>query len=150
MFKQKIKKEWEEFCTLMRSVPSIIVALFILSLFAMNLLANKSIAMPVEWLVSDCGIIVSWFAFFTMDILTKHFGPKAANEITIVAIIVNLFFCLLMFIASKITGVWGESFVSGSENIINNALDKTFGGTWYVVLGSTIAFLVSEIGRAHV
>lgn len=145
MFKQKIKKEWEEFCTLMRSVPSIIVALFILSLFAMNLLANKSIAMPVEWLVSDCGIIVSWFAFFTMDILTKHFGPKAANEITIVAIIVNLFFCLLMFIASKITGVWGESFVSGSENIINNALDKTFGGTWYVVLGSTIAFLVSAI-----
>ena len=48
MFKQKIKKEWEEFCTLMRSVPSIIVALFILSLFAMNLLANKSIAMPVD------------------------------------------------------------------------------------------------------
>lgn len=145
MLKQKIKKEWEEFCTLMKSIPTIVVVLFVISLFAMNLLANKSITILVDWLALDCGIIVSWFAFFTMDILTKHFGPKAANQITIVAIVVNLFFCLLMFLASLVNGVWGESFVSGHEAIINNALDKTFGGTWYVVLGSTVAFLVSAI-----
>ncbi len=145
MLKQKIKNEWQEFCTLMKNVPTIVVVLFIISIFAMNLLANKSITVPVEWLAMDCGIIISWFAFFTMDILTKHFGPKAANEITIVAVLVNLFFCFLMFIASIITGVWGESFVSGSEAVINNALDKTIGGTWYVVLGSTIAFLVSAM-----
>lgn len=145
MLKQKIKKEWEEFCTLMKSIPTIVVVLFIISFFSMNLLANKSIAIPVTWLASDCGIIVSWFAFFTMDILTKHFGPKAANEITILAVLVNLFFCFIMFLASLITGFWGESFVSGYESVINNALDKTFGGTWYVVLGSTIAFLVSAI-----
>ncbi|MDE6676158.1 MAG: VUT family protein [Clostridia bacterium] len=145
MLKQKIKKEWHEFCVLLKTVPTLVVVLFILSVFSMNLLANKSISIPVDWLALDCGIIVSWFAFFTMDILTKHFGPKAATEITVLAIIVNLFFCLLLFLASLIPGVWGESYVEGSEEIINGALDKTFGGTWYVVLGSTAAFLASAI-----
>ena len=145
MLKQSIKKEWHEFCVLLRSVPSLVVVLFIMSVFAMNLLANKSIDIPLEFLALDCGIIVSWFAFFTMDILTKHFGPKAATQITILAIFVNLFFCLLLFLGSLIPGMWGESFVEGSEDLLNSALNATFGGTWYVVLGSTVAFLASAI-----
>ncbi len=143
--KQRIKKEWNEFCALMRSVPTLVVVLFILSVFSMNLLANKSILIPVDWLALDCGIIVSWFAFFTMDILTKHFGPKAATEITVLAILVNLFFCLLLFLGSLIPGMWGEAYVEGSEEMLNGALNQTFGGTWYVVLGSTLAFLASAI-----
>ena len=145
MFKQRIKKEWREFCTLLKSVPALVIVLFIMSVFAMNLLANKSIDVSVEWLALDCGIIVSWFAFFTMDILTKHFGPKAATQITVLAIFVNLFFCLLLFIGSVIPGSWGESYVEGSEGLLNGALNATFGGTWYVVLGSTGAFLASAI-----
>ena len=145
MLKQKLKREWNEFCVLLKSVPSIVLVLFIMSVFSMNLLANKSIDIPLDWLALDCGIIVSWFSFFTMDILTKRFGPKAATEITVLAITVNLFFCLLLFLGSLIPGVWGESFVDGSENLINGALNNTFGGTWYVVLGSTLAFLASAI-----
>lgn len=145
MLKEKIKKEWHEFSVLLKSVPTLVVVLFILSVFSMNLLANKSISIPVNWLALDCGIIVSWFAFFTMDILTKHFGPKAATEITVLAIIINLFFCLLLFIGSVIPGMWGEAYVDGSEDMLNGALNATFGGTWYVVLGSTAAFLVSAI-----
>lgn len=141
--KQKMKSEWKEFCVLLKSVPSLVLVLFILSVFSMNLLANKSIHIPVSWLALDCGIIVSWFAFFTMDILTKHFGPKAATEMTVLAILVNLGFCLLLFLGSLIPGTWGESYVEGSEEILNNALNRTFGGTWYVVLGSTVAFLAS-------
>ena len=144
MLKEKIKQEWKEFCTLVKSAPPVVVVLFILSVFAMNLLANKSINTP-WWLGLDCGIIISWFAFFTMDILTKHFGPKASTSITLLAIAVNLLFCLMMYLASLIPGVWGESYVPGSEDVINKALNSTFGGTWYVVLGSTIAFLVSAV-----
>ncbi len=145
MLKQKIKKEWHEFRVLMKSIPSLIVVLFILSVFSMNLLANKSIEIPWDWLALDCGIIVSWFTFFTMDVLTKHFGPKAATEITVLAILVNLFFCLLLFLGSLIPGMWGEAYVDGSEELLNNALNTTFGGTWYVVLGSTVAFLASAV-----
>lgn len=143
--KKRIKEEFIEFKLLLKSVPALTITLFILSVFSMNLLANKSINLSVSWLALDTGIIVSWFAFLTMDILTKHFGPKAATQISILAIFINLIFCLLLFLGSLIPGVWGESFVDGSENIINNALNHTFGGTWYVLLGSTIAFIVSAI-----
>ncbi len=142
---QKIKNEFNEFKLLLESVPTLIVSLFIISVFLMNILANKSINLPVNWLALDCGIIVSWFAFLTMDIITKHFGPKAATQISILAIFINLLFCFIMFIGSIIPGVWGESFVEGSEDIINTALNNTFGGTWYVLLGSTLAFVVSAI-----
>ncbi len=119
--------------------------LFVMSVFCMNLLANKSINLPFGWLALDCGIIVSWFAFFTMDIVTKRFGPKAANELSVLATAINLFFCLLLYIGSVIPGTWGESYVEGSEEVIGSALNNTFGGTWYVVFGSTAAFLISAV-----
>ena len=57
----------------------------------------------------------------------------------------NLMMALLFFLASRIPGVWGESFVEGSETEINRALDNTFGGTWYIILGSSVAFLSSAV-----
>lgn len=142
---RKIKNEWVEFKILLRSIPGVVLALFIMAVLAMNLLANKSINLPVSWLALDCGIIVSWFAFLAMDIITKRFGPKAATQVSILAILFNLVFCLIFYVGSKIPGVWGESFIPGSEDTINTALNNTFGGTWYVLLGSTIAFIVSAI-----
>lgn len=140
-----IKKEFSEMKILLRSIPSLVLALFVLSVIAMNLLANKSITLPVNWLALDCGILFSWLAFLTMDIITKHFGPKVATKITILVAVINLFFCLIFFLASLIPGVWGESYVEGSESIINNALNHTFGGIWYVLLGSSIAFIGSAL-----
>ena len=136
---------WEETKLLLRSIPSLTVSVFIVATIAMNLLANKSINLPFSWLALDCGILVSWIVFLTMDIVTRHFGPRAATLLSVVAIAVNLGTCLILFLGSRIPGVWGESFVTGSEDIINTALDHTFGGTWYVLLGSYIAFLVSAV-----
>ena len=143
--KLRLKNEFTEFRLLLAAVPTIVTVIFIISVVAMNLLANKSVNLPIGWLALDCGIIVSWFAFLTMDTVTKHFGPKAANELTVLAITVNLALCLLFFIASVIPGTWGESYVTGSEDIINGALNSTFGGTWYVLLGSTVAFAASAV-----
>lgn len=141
--KQKLLREAHAFTLFMKEIPVGIVVLFLMSVFAMNLLANKSISLPVDWLALDCGIAVSWFAFLTMDVVTKHFGPKAATQLSVFAMAVNLLFCLLLFVGSLIPGVWGASFVEGSEGVINTALDQTFGGTWYVLLGSSVAFVVS-------
>lgn len=131
------KEEVKEFKLLLSSVPAFTVAVFVLSVVSMNLLANKSIDTHTEYLALDCGIIVSWGAFLAMDMLTKHFGPKAATQLSLVAVALNLALCLIFFAASKIPGVWSQ----GSDG----ALDKTFGGTWYVLLGSTAAFLASAV-----
>lgn len=138
---KKLKQNLIELKILLRSIPSLVLALFVLAVISMNLLANKSINLPFDFLALDCGIIFSWLAFLTMDVMTKHFGPKASTQISILVAIINLFFCLIFYLASLIPGVWGESFVDGSEQIINQALNNTFGGIWYVLLGSSIAFI---------
>jgi hypothetical protein len=141
----KIKKEIREFEILLRSVPSPIIALFAISVIVMNLLANKSLELPFDWLALDCGIIVSWVSFLSMDIITKHFGAKASTEISLFAVILNLLTCGILLVAGSIPGVWGESYVEGSEAIINTALDNTFSGTWYILFGSTVAFVLSAV-----
>lgn len=141
--KQKFYNFIRETRALLSSVPPLTFALFILSVFSMNLLANKSLNIPLDWLALDCGIIVSWVSFLCMDVLTKHFGPKAATTVSVVAVIVNLAMCLILYLASLIPGTWGAFFDFGEDPVINSALDSTFGGTWYVLFGSTVAFLAS-------
>lgn len=143
--KQKLSDFFRQFRLLLSSVPPVTFSLFLLSLFAMNLLANKSLDLHVGWLALDCGILVSWVAFLTMDVLTKRFGPKAATLISVTAIVINLFACLLFYFAGLIPGTWGAYYDFGEEEAINRALDATFGGTWYVLLGSTLAFTASAV-----
>lgn len=140
-----MKKTLTEFRTMLDSVPPVLAALMILSVVGMNLLANKSINTGVPWLALDCGILFSWFTFLTMDITTHCFGPKTATVLSMAALGMNLLMSLLFFGASCIPGVWGESFVEGSEAVINTALDKTFGGTWFIILGSSVAFAASAV-----
>ncbi|MCM1289146.1 MAG: VUT family protein [Corallococcus sp.] len=145
--KQKLKDALLEFKLLIRSVPTVITVVFIISIFAMNLLANKSIDLHVSWLALDCGIAVSWFAFLSMDVITKQFGPKASTQISILALAINLIFCLFFYLISLIPGIWGASFDAGGnvQQEVNNALDSTFGGSWYVLLGSSVAFVASAV-----
>ncbi len=143
--RDKLSKEINEIRLLIKSVPTVIFALFIISVFSMNLLANKSITMPFDWLALDCGMVVSWFAFLTLDIITKHFGPKGATTLSVFATALNLLFCLVFFLVSIIPGTWGEAYSEGSAMIINTALNNTFGGTWYIIVGSMCAFLASAI-----
>lgn len=134
---QEVKKTLKE-------VPSLLLTLFVVAIVTMNLLANKSINLPVSWLALDCGIIVSWLSFFTMDIIVKKFGAKTSIIVSIVALGVSLFVSLLLLLGASIPGSWAESYVENGE-MINTALDATFKGSWYVVFGSSIAFLTSSV-----
>ncbi len=146
---EKIKtwllKEARETKALLRGIPAMTMALFVISVIGMNLLANKSIDTGVSWLALDAGMLLSWLSFLTMDVTVKRFGPKASIKLSFVAAFINLLLALVLFVAAKIPGEWGESFVPEGGELINNALDNTFAGTWYVVLGSTIAFLASSV-----
>ncbi len=143
--KRKFQTFFRAFGLLLRSVPALTFSLFLLAVFAMNLLANKSLNIPLDWLALDCGIIVSWVSFLCMDVLTKHFGPGAATLLSLTAVVVNLLFCLIFFLAKLIPGTWGAFYDFGEQPVVNEALDSTFGGTWYVVMGSTVAFAVSAV-----
>lgn len=141
---QKIRKNIFEMGLLIKNVPALTMTLFVLSVFSMNLLANKSIDLPFEWLALDCGIIVSWTAFLIMDLLTVHFGPRAATRISVLAILINLGASLVFFAAGAINGVWSAA-EGEIASEINRALDSTFGGTWYIIFGSTVAFAAASV-----
>jgi len=117
---------------------------FVLSLVLMNILANKSIALGVNWLALDCGIIISWGAFLSMDIIVRRFGPKASIQISMFAICMNLAVALIFFVASLIAGTWSQA-TGGATNEINTAINNTLSVQWYVLLGSTIAFACSAV-----
>ena len=138
-----IKNFFTEIKILFRSIPSLITALFVTAVVAMNLLANKSIDTGTTWLALDCGIIFSWLVFLLMDIVTKRFGVRAANILSVAALVVNLFFSAFFIVAAYIPGVWSQSFVEGSESVIGGALDGTFRSAWFVILGSSVAFVAS-------
>lgn len=140
-----MKKAMHWMAVQVNSVPPIVLTLLVLAVVGMNLLANKSINTGVDWLALDCGILLSWLIFLCMDVLTHCFGPRTATAMSMVALVINLFMAVVFFVASRVPGVWGESFVEGSEVIINGALDHTIGGTWFIILGSSIAFAVSAL-----
>ena len=129
-----IKKLYKESKTLLRSIPATTVTLFAVSVVCMNLLANKTL-LQLDWIALDGGILISWLSFMCMDIITKHFGPRASTMISVHAVAINLLTCLIFFVASAIP--------STANNY--SAFDSIFGGTWFVLLGSTVAFLASAV-----
>ena len=143
----KLKQSISNYTLLLRSVPSFVMVMFVVSVVLMNLLANKEIALPVDWLALDCGFTLSWLSFLCMDMLTKRFGAKASIQLSLTAMVINLFVCGILFLISLIPGNWG-TFYSYNNSIVNDALNATIGGTWYVVLGSACAFAASAILNA--
>lgn len=128
------KREKEETAILLRSLPVMVVTLFVVSVICMNLLANKTL-IQLDWIALDGGILISWLSFMCMDIITKHFGPKASNKISLLAAAINLLTCLIFFVASIIP--------SSADDY--TAFNGIFGGTWFILLGSTVAFLSSAV-----
>ena len=116
---------------LFRSVPSVVTALFTISVVMMNILANKTIYRS-GWLAIDGGILVSWLSFLCMDIVTKAFGPKAATKLSVFAMFVNLLACLIFYVASIIP----------TEDDFS-AFNTVIGGTWFILISSAVAFISS-------
>ena len=142
-----IKKQITEYKVLMRDIPALVVCLFILSVVCMNLLANKEL-FNTPYLALDCGFTLSWISFLCMDIICKRYGPRAANKISFLALGINLLICVIFNLLSMTPGNWGEfySVTDGSiGEAVNNDLNTTIGGTWYVVLGSAVAMLVAAL-----
>ena len=129
-----LKRLYTESKILLRSIPATTVTLFAVSVVCMNLLANKTL-LQLDWIALDGGILISWLSFMCMDIITKHFGPRASTMISIHAVAINLLTCLIFFVASVIPSTANDY----------SAFDGIFGGTWFVLLGSTVAFLASAV-----
>ena len=137
------KKVWEDYKVLLRSIPASTVTLFIVSVIMMNLLANKEL-ISLPWLALDCGFAVSWVSFLCMDMVCKRFGARASIMVSVMALGVNLAVSLVFWLLTLTPGMCGAYYDTGLFEV-NDALNATIGGTWYVVLGSSCAMLTSSV-----
>ena len=137
------KKVWGDYKVLLRSIPASTVTLFIVSVIMMNLLANKEL-ISLPWLALDCGFAVSWVSFLCMDMICKRFGARASIMVSVMALGINLGVSLVFWLLTLTPGMWGAYYDTGMIEV-NTALNATIGGTWYVVLGSSLAMLVSAV-----
>ena len=132
---KRIKQFLSDTSLLLRSIPSPVITILVLSVVLMNLLANKTIYQKGFFAV-DGGIVVSWACFLCMDIITKHFGAKAATQASIFALAINLFCVGIFTIVSLIPTETDYS-----------AFNGIFGGSWFIVLSSSLAFLSSAVAN---
>lgn len=129
-----IRRERRETNVLMRCIPATTVSLFVVSVICMNLLANKTLV-QLDWIALDGGFLISWLSFMCMDVITKHFGPRASNRVSLLAAGINLLASLIFYVSSIIPSNAGDY----------SGFDSIFGGTWFILLGSTVAFLCSAV-----
>ena len=138
-----MRKFFEDYKVLLRSIPAPTVTIFIVSVILMNLMANKEL-LSTPWLALDCGFAVSWVSFLCMDMICKRFGARASIMVSVMALGINLGVSLVFWLLTLTPGMWGAYYDTGLLEV-NDALNATIGGTWYVVLGSSCAMLTSSV-----
>lgn len=141
--KISLKSEYAQFRALLLKLPSPVLAVLVVSVVSMNLLANKEL-FHTSWVALDCGFVLSWIPFLIMDALCKVYGGKAAAEISVFAILVNLVFFAIFKLVSLTPGMWGAYYSTGMPEV-NDALNRTVGGSSWIVLGSALAMTVSSV-----
>jgi len=125
-----LSRESAMLAAMLRSIPSAVTVLFILAVISMNFLARITLV-SLPWLALNAGILISWLSFLLMDIVAKHYGARAANLLSLVAITANLLCSLVCVIVSRIGNY--------------PSLDMVVGGQWSILLASTIAYVISAL-----
>ena len=125
-----LRRELDSTAALLSSVPRAMTFLFVAAVIAMNFLARITL-LSLPYLALNAGISVSWLSFLFMDIVTKHYGARAANRLSFVAAAANLACCLVCVILSR---AWNYP-----------GLDMVVGGQWSILAASTIAFILSAL-----
>lgn len=137
-----LKRELADYKKLFRSLPALVVSFFVVSVIITNLMAAKFVVSTPLIAVTG-GVLLSWLPFLCMDIVTKHFGAKAAIKLNIFGLFIYLL-CVGMF----------ELVVNLQIDTVNptptdySAFNSVFSTQWWILVSSSTAFVVSGIVNA--
>ena len=142
-----ISRVKEDYKALLHGVPAMVTVTFILSVVFMNLMASKELYRS-EYFCLNCGLALSWISFLCMDCICKRFGAKAATKISILAMGINVICVLVFKLLAMAPGSWAAYYSAPDAvtgELVSSGIDSTFGGSWYVVVGSATAMLLSTL-----
>ncbi len=95
-----------------------------------------------------CGVLLWPLEFIMTDIVNEYFGPKAIKRISYIAIALISYAFLMFYIAIKVpedTSFWVGSQKDTGVPDMQAAFSNIFGQGMWIIVGSLIAFLVSQL-----
>jgi len=94
-----------------------------------------------------CGVLLWPLEFVMTDIINEYYGPKAVRRISITAVCLISYAFLMFYLAIKVPAAdfWITSRTKQGIPDMQNAFDSVFGQGMRIIIGSLVAFLVSQI-----
>jgi uncharacterized integral membrane protein (TIGR00697 family) len=94
-----------------------------------------------------CGVLLWPLEFVMTDIINEYYGPKAVRRISITAVILISYAFLMYFLSIGIppADVWLSSSVKQGVPDLQASFSAIFGQGMKIIIGSLVAFLVSQI-----
>jgi uncharacterized integral membrane protein (TIGR00697 family) len=94
-----------------------------------------------------CGVLLWPLEFIITDIINEFYGPKAIRRMSIIAVVLIAYAFLMYYIAIGLppADVWLSSSSKQGVTNIQTSFAAIFGQNMRIILGSIIAFLVSQI-----
>ncbi len=94
-----------------------------------------------------CGVLLWPLEFVMTDIVNEFFGPKAVRRISYTAIVLISYAFIMFYLSIHIppADFWITTKVANGIPSMQNAFNSIFGQGMWIILGSLVAFLVSQI-----
>src|ERR1035437_4339546 len=94
-----------------------------------------------------CGVLLWPLEFVMTDIVNEYYGPKAVRRISYIAVALISYAFLMFYLAIKMppAGFWITSQASSGVPSMPSAFSAIFGQGMWIIFGSLVAFLVSQI-----
>ena len=150
--------EWffdlQDWKMLLRSIPAVVVALFVVCTVTMNLAANKIVWSGLKigdtyFISVTAGLFLSWAVFLIMDMVTKTFGGKAAIKLNFFGAVINAVAIIYLGIMASIPSEFPFPGASASFDIVFGFTGKGV-QPWQILISSTTAYVISGVVNAIV
>jgi len=116
--------------------------LFGLTPSSFTLFGQKSLSFNLT-----CGVLLWPLEFVMTDIVNEYYGPKAVRRISYTAVILITYAFVMFYFAMSVppADFWYGSAIADGIPDMNLAFNGIFGQGMWIILGSLVAFLVSQI-----
>jgi len=99
-----------------------------------------------------CGVLLWPLEFVITDIVNEYYGPKAVRRIRLTAVCLIIYAFLMFYLAMHIApaSFWVSSKQADGIPSMQGAFEAIFGQGMWIIVGSLIAFLVSQLVDVYV
>lgn len=110
--------------------------------FSFTLLGESGLGLSLT-----CGVILWPLEFVITDIINDFYGPKAVRRISYIAVTFIAYAFIMFYVAMSLpsAGFWPGSQAAKGVPDMNAAFNSVFGQGLWIIVGSLVAFLVSQV-----